>query len=174
MLRTRAWWELDDPGNVLAVVMSASAARIGDVVVARVSTGGQVTGTRKLTVLREPAGPRDTTQDRGTRELYRSDLSTIVREAAEALAPPHVWQKDGRGGLTGVFITVVFRDGRVIDTDTEWRWMSAWRYANHFRDGFDGDVYVVTPFGWTGVMDQRAGPEPAVSRRTGEGALRAV
>ncbi|WP_446663703.1 hypothetical protein [Flexivirga sp. B27] len=36
----------------------------------------------------------------------------------------------------------------------------AWLYSNHFRGTFDGDVYIVTPHGWAGSMDHRAGYEP--------------
>ena len=42
----------------------------------------------------------------------------------------------------------------------ESRWLSAWRYANHFRAALDGDVYTVTPHGWGGYLDYRAGYEP--------------
>lgn len=174
MKKTREWWELDDPSDVLGQVIRASRAGVGDVVVARVSNDGQVKGTRTLTVPEEPVRRRTTWDDQRTRDRYRSELSKVVRAAAVELAPPHEWRADGRAGMTGVFITVVFRDGRVVDTDAEWRWLYAWRYANHFRDGFDGDVYVVTPYGWTGVMDARAGFEPAMARRGGPRALRAV
>ena len=159
---------------MLKEVIRTSRARLGDVVVARVSHAGQVTGTRTLVVPADPLRHRDPWADERSRGLHRLDLSKVVRTAAADLAPSHVWRADGRGGLTGVFVTVVFRDGRVIDTDAEWRWVYAWRYANHFRDGFDGDVYVVTPHGWTGIMDRRAGLEPAVAPRTPRRELRVV
>jgi hypothetical protein len=46
-----------------------------------------------------------------------------------------------------LLITVVCRQGRVIDTITEHRWLHAWRYSNHLTRAVDGDVYVVTPYG---------------------------
>lgn len=159
----RRWWEIEDPNAVLSQVIRVSEAAVGDVVVARVDIDTQlVSGTR---MLRLPAPPRRSTdplKDERRRGRHRMRLSDLVRDAATELAPPHEWRPDGRGGYSSVFITVVCREGHVVDTEAEWRWLSAWRYANHFRDGWDGDVYVVTPHGWTGVMDRRAGLDPAL------------
>ncbi len=64
--------------------------------------------------------------------------------------------------MTHVLVTVVCRNGRVIFTRREEFWFRAWRYANHFRGAFDGDIYVVTPHGWGGMIDRRGGYEPAL------------
>ncbi len=175
MTTDRAPWELATPSEVLRAALAGARAGVGDVVVARVALDTQrVTGTRTLQI--PPPSP---CPEQGRARLQhqvdrRLGLSELVRTAATQLAPEHVWRPDGRGGVTGVFITLVCREGRVVDTLAEWQWLPAWRYANHFRDGFDGDVYVVTPHGWTGVMDRRCGEEPALHGESDRPALRAV
>lgn len=66
------------------------------------------------------------------------------------------------GGISHTLVTVVCRDGYVIAGRREFDWLRAWLYSNHFRGTFDGDVYVVTPHGWAGSMDHRAGHEPCL------------
>jgi len=159
------WWVLDDPATVIESVLTRARADSGDVIVARVDIDSQtVTGIHRIR--RKVPFPKTWSTSDG-----RARLSDSFRAAAEALAPPHAWSKV-RGGYTAVFVTIVCREGRVIDSRNEWLCLRDWRYANHFRDGFDGDVYVVTPHGWTGVMDQRAGHEPCVGGE--ERHLRAV
>jgi hypothetical protein len=160
-MKTTRWWELEEPEDVLAQTLKRARPAEGDVVVARVDVEAQnVTGTRVLAV---PTAPKVIGRwDDETRWRRQSRLSDVVREAAEKLAPAREWSDNGRGGFTGVFITLVCRQGRVVDTKAEWQWLTAWRYSNHFRDGFDGDVYVVTPHGWTGIMDERRGVEPVL------------
>ncbi len=141
MTADRAPWELTTPSEVLREALVGARARVGDVVVAHVALDTQrVTGTRTLQV----PTPSPCPEPGGARLQHQVDrrwgLSELVRTAATQLAPEHVWRPDGRGGMTGVFVTLVCREGRVVDTMAEWQWLSAWRYANHFRDGFDGDV----------------------------------
>ena len=65
-------------------------------------------------------------------------------------------------GITHVLVTVVCRQGRVTGTEHEGAWLMAWRCSNHLRGAFQGDVYVVTPHGWGGYLDHRAGYEPCL------------
>lgn len=160
------WTRLVDPATTLGAVLARSRPSLGDVVVARVDIESQrVTGTRTL----RPPAPAPRTgyprRDDERAELRRIGMSDLVREAAETLAPAHTWQDDGRGGYRGLFVTLVCREGRVVDTHHEWDWMVAWRYSNHFRDGWDAGVYVLTPHGWTGVLDRRSGLQPCLRIR---------
>ena len=41
----------------------------------------------------------------------------------------------------------------------------AWRRSNHLRGAFNGDVYAVTPHGWGGYLDHRAGYRALPRRR---------
>jgi hypothetical protein len=159
------WWVVDDPATVIGSALTKARAAMGDVIVARVDVKSQaVVGVHRLE--RRTPFPRAWSTSDG-----RPRLSDAFRTAAEALAPAHRWT-DQRGGYTAVFITVVCRDGRAIDSRDEWLCLRDWRYANHFRDGFEGDVYVVTPHGWAGVVDRRAGHEPRIAGM--ERRLRAV
>lgn len=171
----KQWWEIQDPETVLAQALQRSRARLGDVVVARVDVDSQqVVGTKTLQVPDAWSADLDATDDEERRWRASSRLSELARSTAEELAPQRQWRQDGRGGYTGVFITIVCREGRVIDTAAEWRWINGWRYSNHFCDGFNGDVYVVTPHGWTGVMDHRAGRDPSLGAEPAQPHLRAV
>jgi hypothetical protein len=64
--------------------------------------------------------------------------------------------------MSHVLITVVCRPGFVVPSAQEFDWLRAWRYSNHFRGAYDGDVFIVTPHGWTGTLDERAGFEPCL------------
>ena len=88
------------------------------------------------------------------------EASRRLCEVAERLVPPRTGTPTGRSPITHLLVTVVCREGRVIDTINEHRWFRAWRYSNHLTNAIDGDIYVVTPNGWTGVMDRRAGLVP--------------
>lgn len=141
-------WELDDPADVLRQVNAICPFRSGETVVAAVRLADQVvTGARVAT--RKPEEGRDD--------------SDLARKMAEELVPER-WSvvKDG-SGISHLLVTVVCREGRVIPSRKEYDWMRAWRYSNHFRGAFHGDVFVVTPHGWTGVLDERAGYEPSLA-----------
>lgn len=108
----------------------------------------QVTGARTALVGELPERLRD---------------SDVAREVAAELVPGR-WADGPEGhGMTHVLVTVVCRSGRPVFTAREDSWFRAWRYANHFRGAFDGDIYVATPHGWAGCMDHRAGYEPRLA-----------
>lgn len=147
-------WQLADPEQTLRDIDALCPFALGRVVVAAVALDTQrVTGARVA-----ETGRRSTGLSTGD-----DDGSDLVRAIAEELVPER-WS-DGRvgNGITHVLVTVVCREGRVVFTETESSWLRAWRYANHFRGAFDGDVYIVTPHGWGGSIDHRAGYEPALS-----------
>ncbi|AKU15023.1 hypothetical protein VV02_02705 [Luteipulveratus mongoliensis] len=145
---------LEDAATVIESILQKAKPSYGDVVVARVDADSQdVVGTHII----EQKVPFPT---EWSVPGIDSSVSEAFCEAAHELAPPHVWSKTRGGGLTAVFITVVCREGRAIDSRDEWTCIRDWRYSNHLRDGFDGDVYVVTPHGWAGLMDRRAGHHP--------------
>ncbi|WP_076263838.1 hypothetical protein [Intrasporangium flavum] len=140
-------WNLKDPEQTLRDVAAICPFHLDDVIVAAVDLRTQaVTGAQVVTTTGHPPDhPGD---------------SELVREVAEALVPER-WAASPEGhGITHVLITVLCRNGRVTFTAREAAWLSAWRYANHFRAAFDGDVYIVTPHGWGGSLDHRAGYEP--------------
>ena len=139
-------WHLKDPEKTLRDIDRLCPFELDHVIVAAVEIDSQRVTDARLALRGEL-----TDDDRG---------SDIAREIAEAMVPER-WANSREGhGMTHVLVTVVCRDGRVTFTRRESSWFLAWRFANHFRAAFDGDVYVVTPHGWTGSIDHRAGYEP--------------
>lgn len=139
--------ELDNPADTLRQISSLCPLELGRTVVAAVRLTDQVvTGAKAIA---DPL-PRDL------------DDGDLARSIAEELVPERGSVTQDHGGISHVLITVVCRDGYVIPTRREFDWLRAWRYSNHFRGAFDGDVYVVTPHGWTGALDERAGFEPSL------------
>ena len=60
-------------------------------------------------------------------------------------------------------LTLVVRPGLCVFGPNEGRWMSAWRYSNHFRNCFDGSVILITEHGWVDLMTDTAGHSPALA-----------
>ena len=104
------------------------------------------------------------------------DASSRLRDVALELVPESTGAgaRPGRSPVTHLLVTVVCREGRVIDTIAEHRWFGAWRYSNHLTSAVDGDVYVVTPHGWTGVMDHARGTSLGFARGSPSHRLRSV
>lgn len=145
---TKNIWDLQDPAATLREINQLCPLRLGSSVVAAVRLGDQtVTGAKVATSGGEglPAMPAD---------------SDLARRLAHELVPDRFSVTTEHGGMTHVLVSVVCRDGYVLAGRREMDWFRAWRYSNHFSGAFAGDVYVVTPDGWTGAMDQRAGTDP--------------
>lgn len=148
-------WHVTDPELMLRAVHAICPLRMGVVIVAAIELDTQeVTDARVAAAIAQPE-----------EHPYGSDH---VRALAEQMVPER-WATSSDGhGMTHVLVTIVCREGRVVFTQHEHTWFRAWRYANHFRGAFDGDVYIVTPHGWGGALDQRAGFEPRVAVRAPE------
>lgn len=163
-MREKFIWDLTDAAATLNEILKQSGAGLGEVVVAHVDMASQrVTGTRIVTSRRPAADTDGHPAPEG--ETHRADLSRILRDVAIELAGEREWVGDRPAPITGVLITVVCRTGYVVDTAADWRWLMGWRYANHNSSAFDGDVYIVTPHGWTGILDNRCGLSPVLDRR---------
>lgn len=149
-------WHVTDPEQMLRAVHEICPLRMGIVIVAALKLDRQQVTDARVAV------PGVQTEE----DPYGSD---VVRALAEQMVPER-WASTSEGhGITHVLVTIVCREGRVVLTHHEHTWFRAWRYANHFRAGFDGDVYIVTPHGWGGVLDQRAGFEPRLAVATSPG-----
>jgi hypothetical protein len=149
-------WHLVDPGATLREIESLCPFQLDAVIVPAVGLDTQrVTNARVATV--------------GNLPDDHHEASVVVRRLAEQMVPER-WASGGQGhGITHVLVTVVCREGRVTFTGREGSWFRAWGYANHFRAAFDGDVYIVTPHGWGGVLDDRGGLEPYLGIPTAVG-----
>ena len=157
MTRPRQRWELEDPELVLRSIDDVCPLVSGSVVVAALTLDSQ-----ELTATAYVPDPAE------SQPFWdRYDASSRLGEVALQLVPESTGAgaRPGRSPVTHLLVTVVCREGRVIDTIAEHRWFGAWRYSDHLTSAVDGDVYVVTPHGWTGVMDQRAGHQPRLRPR---------
>ncbi len=57
-------------------------------------------------------------------------------------------------------VTVLVRPGLTILGRNESQWLRAWRYSNHLRGAFDGDIVLVTEHGWVHWPSDWGGHEP--------------
>lgn len=90
---------------------------------------------------------------------FRQGRSVVaaVRLGDQAVSGVRV-ASDGGEGLPAL------PDDSALAGRREFDWLRAWRYSNHMLGALHGDVYVVTPHGWTGTIDQRAGVDPCLRR----------
>ncbi|KAB7745411.1 hypothetical protein GA707_05635 [Nostocoides sp. F2B08] len=157
-------WILDDPAATLPVIIRQGRGRIGSTLVAHVDRETRaLMGVRRL---RTPE-PRFTSESEHWGQVLSpsQDLSDLLGDIAHEMAPPRVRTDAGWSPTAADLFTVVCREGYVVDTAVEWQFVHAWRYAAITSACSDGDVYVVTPDGWTGIMDRRAGLTPTVAQR---------
>lgn len=139
---------MTDPEGMLRAIHEICPLRMGVAIVAAIELD-----TQQVSDARVASGAQS------EKDPYGSDR---VRALAEQMVPER-WATTSEGhGMTHVLVTIVCREGRVVFTQHEHTWLRAWRYSNHFRGAFDGDVFIVTPHGWGGAIDPRAGFEPRV------------
>ena len=172
-------WILTDPARQLDQILTLGRASIGSTVVAAVDSGRDLLGVRRIaTPTPEPVAcyqlgaryrSRRTARraaDADREGTLADQLSTVTEEL---LGPSPRYNQLGPDSRIYVF-TVVCREGYVVQTATEGQFRDAWR-RTALLELSDGDVYVVTPHGWTGFLDGRCGLVPCVP---GEARLRAV
>ena len=155
MTRRRLPSQIDNPQTVLRRIDKLSPLVAGRVVIACVKLDTQE--VEAVECVMEPVEPQECWD--------QYEMSQRLCTIAESLAPERTLTLKGWSTITHVLVTVVCREGRVIPTNAEYRWLSAWRYSNHLTSAFNGDVYVVTPHGWTGAIDWRAGRDPQLRPR---------
>ncbi|WP_154402189.1 hypothetical protein [Ornithinimicrobium cavernae] len=157
-------WELRNTSLTLSEIVRRGRARAGTTLIACVDNESQ--DVLELGRIVTPAPCRGDDDEAEHRAIHA--LSGELRRIATSIGPERPRTLDGRAGspIAGTFVTVVCREGRVVSTDVEWQFLSAWRYSNHFMAAFDGDVYVVTPHGWTSTLTGESGYEPALGSGT--------
>lgn len=159
MTRTRREsWLLSDPATTLSEILDREEAAQGRTLVAYVGEDPEkVIAVRSLPTPAPYLGDDESAADEALEEL-RAQLLAI----AEEIAPGRIFA-DGRwGAMHGTLVTVVCRDGYVVSTADEMQFYPAWRYTNHFTIAFAGDVFAVTPHGWTSTLTEACGLHPAL------------
>ena len=59
-------------------------------------------------------------------------------------------------------LTVLVRSGFAVPSRYESEWALAWRYSNHMRGAWTGDMTIVTEHGWYDMHSHWAGSRPAM------------
>ncbi len=144
-------WEVRAPAAMIGDALSRANATEGDVLVVLLPIADvQAQDVLDVVTVHEADLPD------------RFEASELLREHAGRLVEPRAWTGDRWAPPQHLLVTVVCRTGRVVPGPAEGFWLMAWRYSNHLGDAHDGDVYLVTEHGWTGLVDQRAGFTPAL------------
>lgn len=147
----------EDRASVLTEIVGSGLARCGSTLIAHVERSThEVLAVRSISTP-EPVGDGVAEPVGG---LY--PLSRRLCAVATDMVPRRQWAGDRWGPITGELLTVVCRDGEAAISAKEEQFFWGWRYSNHLTAAFHGDVYVVTPSGWAGLMGGWSGPTPAL------------
>ena len=65
---------------------------------------------------------------------------------------------------THAAVLAIVRPGLCVLGANEGRWCNAWRYVNHLRRLYDGNLLLVTEHGWHDLLSDCAGSTPALRR----------
>jgi len=153
----------EDRARVLIEILRQGGATLGATLVGYVDrTSLEVQAVRSLVTPNAVLDDESCFSHESVREL-----SDALREVAELCAPARTRIGSRWSPITGDLITVVCRDGEAAITPTETLFHWGWRYSNHLRSAFDGEVYVVTPQGWASLYGQSSGSVPALSAAAG-------
>lgn len=173
--RQESPWILDDPATVLATIIERGDGGLGRTLIAAVDDESRtllgVVSMATPTPRPHPCYGR-ATEMRATMTLAamgesnrRVDLTAELARRLDDIADRLLTRglrrpATGRQDQTHLF-TVVCREGYTVQTAVEEQFRSAWGRLS--TPGVRaGDVYVVTPHGWTGFLDERCGLQPAV------------
>lgn len=170
-------WILTDPASQLDQILRLGRASIGDTVIAAVDSGNKILGVQRIATptprpvpCYRPVGRREAGAGVHDPSARMEPLGDRLKKVTEdLLGPTPRYNQLGPDSRIYMF-TVVCRAGYTVQTATEQQYREAWRGSGLFELS-DGDVYVVTPHGWTGFMDGRCGLVPFAPK---EARLRAV
>jgi hypothetical protein len=141
-------YDLRDPGEIVAQIASEQPLRDGDA---------------RLLVVEDPSRTQQVTHvcrldQADWKDLEPWRLSDYLREQVQQLplppSGPETWCS---------VVTVVARPGFAVFGAQEMPWMYAWRYSNHLRRLFSGDIVLVTDHGWHDFMTGWGGHEPRIT-----------
>jgi len=87
------------------------------------------------------------------------DLNRQLCAAMDSLPLP-----DETHPIEHCVVTVIVRPGFAVFGRRELEWAMGWRYSNHLRSAFTGDLMLVTEHGWHDLMTGWGGHEPRMIR----------
>jgi hypothetical protein len=84
------------------------------------------------------------------------EVQDLLHDTMQLLPVPDFAGPNTRHGV----MTVIVRPGLCVFGRHESQWMLGWRYSNHFRGAFTGDLILVTEHGWADFMTNAGGHRP--------------
>jgi hypothetical protein len=84
------------------------------------------------------------------------EVCSEMRERIERWPLPDAWPP------THAAVTVVVRRGLCVMGPNEGVWCKAWRYINHHRALYSGEIVLVTEHGWTDLTTRFGDTTPAL------------
>ncbi|USQ79420.1 hypothetical protein NF556_17720 [Ornithinimicrobium faecis] len=151
-------WELQDTERTLSEIVRRGRARAGVTLIACIDNESQEVREVRKVMTPTPYRGDDDEDEYWAMDSLRGEVLAIAQE----IAPERTRDGGHWSPMVGTFVTVVCREGRAVSTDVEWQFLPAWRYSNHFTAAFQGDIFVVTPHGWTSTLSEASGHEPAL------------
>jgi hypothetical protein len=92
---------------------------------------------------------------------HYEDVRNLLYETMQTLPLP-----DFAGpGTRHLVVTVLVRPGLTVLGRHESQWLLGWRYSNHLKGAFDGDLMLVTEHGWVHFPTSWGDDEPRMQRR---------
>ncbi len=91
---------------------------------------------------------------------HYEQVRDVLYETMQRLLIPDFAGPDTRHSV----LTVVVRPGFTVIGRHEQAWCLGWRYSNHGRGAWDGDLAVVTEHGWYELLSRWAGRSPAIQQ----------
>ncbi|WP_245703216.1 DUF2695 domain-containing protein [Raineyella antarctica] len=147
----------EDRERVLTEIVSSGLARCGVTLIAHVERA-----TLEVLAVRSIPTPEPFVDGVPEPIGAISSLSHQLCAMATDIVPARTWTGDRWGPITGELVTVVCREGEAAISPVEEQFFWGWRYSNHLTAGFHGDVYVVTPGGWAGLLAEWSGCSPVL------------
>lgn len=135
-----------DRASILASILETGCPRPGVTLVAVMElNSGDIVNVRHLATP-DPLPSEACDVPSELARLMSPTLRSLADEIVPAPAP-------GDGFVPRhELVTVVCREGEATISATEEQFFWGWRYSNHLSPALHGDVYVITPTGWAGLL----------------------
>lgn len=156
---TKTFTNREDRERVLTEILSQGPAVPGTTLIAYVDRA-----TLAVLVVRSLPTPDPVVDDESAfsnEAILR--LSGALCTVAQDTVPRRTRRGNRWGPIVGELVTVVCREGDAAITPAEVQYFWGWRYSNHGTAALDGDVYVVTPQGWTALVGEWSGARPVLA-----------
>jgi hypothetical protein len=122
-------------------------------------------GTALLAVVADPSTTQNLTHVEplpvDARIAHYEDVRKLLRETMQRMPLPGFAGPDTRH----LVVTVLVRPGLTVMGRHESQWLLGWRYSNHLKGAFDGELFLVTEHGWLHFQTDWGDHEPRMQPR---------